>query len=192
MAVTLEEAKQLVISKFQSDPSFGKIYFINDAKIKDKGVAWFIPFRYNGHYAGGSQGCFVGKADGDIMTTGSALPISMYFTGFKLGLRYQTCNLIIKKVNDPIKTLELILALDLKYIIPEEEAGVIWKIGQPFTSEMILNRLKNLPCTFYNQNIKGAIRQFQQIVRSKAFEYEIIEVKHPPKGEYGENLHTYG
>jgi hypothetical protein len=192
MAVTLEEAIQIVRDAFKTDYQFEKIFFIDSTRIADKGIAWFIPFRVNGYYGGGSQGCFVDKTDGDLMITGSGLPISMYFTGFKLGVRYETSNLIIKKVNDPDKTLELLLALHLKYIIPEEKDGVIWKTAQPFTDEMILKKLKNLPCTFYNQNIFGAIRQFQRIVRSKDFEYEIIEVKHPPKGEYGENLLTYG
>lgn len=190
MAITFEEAKQIAYSAFQKDPTYGKTFIIDITRIQDKGIAWFFPFRYDQAYGGGGQGCFVGKADGDLMNTGSGLPISMYLTGFRLGLRYQVSNLIIKKVNKPAKALELLLTLHLCYFIPEQEAGETWKIQKPFTAEMILKKLDNLPCTFYNQEISGAIRQFRRIVRSNALEYEIKEVKYPPMGERGENLNA--
>lgn len=179
MAVTLEEAKQLVVAVLLTNKNYSESHTIDTDRIEDYGCAWIIYIKRTlptQFHIGGEFTCYlVGKDEGDVLEIAESR-VKVHVAGYQMGLRYGKSNLIITKINDYEKTVAQLLFLELTFVIPEEEAGIVWKIAQRFTREMIIEKLNNLPCIFYEQTLLAYIQTFLEVSVEQTFEFEIQEI----------------
>jgi len=170
-----------------------KVKFVlrKEYKIIEDDEIFYVPFieektEHRKLWGGAYKGIIIDKTTGEMFQPGSAYPLEKWIWGFKLGFRKERVDFIIKKINNQKKTIELISNLGMQYVIPELEHGTIWKIPKTFNPKQIKKRISKLPCTFKNQGLTIALDTIQEILESKAFEFEIKTTDFTMEGIYGE------
>ncbi|MFK7773518.1 MAG: hypothetical protein AB8F94_15315 [Saprospiraceae bacterium] len=132
--------------------------------------------------------CMIDKTSSEVMKEVPFRSMEDQLFAFKLGFRECQVDLKILSIDNLKDTIELLLGLRLSYVIPELENGVIWKIGKTFSVDEIKGRLEKLPCVFKNQTfkIKWNLGSFENIIKSKAFTFELSTSKKEYPRVYGE------
>lgn len=153
-------------------------YRVDDANILERDSLWYIPFKQripksNEVSVGAYNGIIVDKNSSDFLQPGSALPLEEWMYGFEIGIRGKRYDLIIEKVSDLQKALDVLSSMGLTYIDIEVEHGIEWKIPKNFTRKEIQKRLNKLPCTFKNQTFSYEIGKFKTIRNERIFEYKL-------------------
>lgn len=189
--MTIEQAKQKVLTTINSGKELIDYHVIEDKHIVDHGFAWYIPFQRvtptDLMEGGAYNGFFVDKSNGDMLRPGSSLPLKKWLLGFKIGLRYHRYNLHIIKTMDINQSVQLLRNLGLQYYIEELESGNIWKIPKFFTNKMLLERLQNLPTVFPNQGLTFRMDGLEEIIQSGIIEFK-LEESHSQDNGIGENV----
>lgn len=189
--MTIEQAKQKVLSTINADKESVDYYIIDEQNIVDHDFSWYIPFNRKNqieeYYGGAWNGFFVDKNNGEIFQPGSGLPLEKWLSGFKIGLRYDKYDLHIQSIKNMDSTIQLLKKLELKYYIEEPEGGTVWKIPKSFSAKMLSERLQHLPAVFRNQGLTLHIDTFEQIIQSRAFEFK-LEPNTSKNNDIGENL----
>ncbi|MEM7163740.1 MAG: hypothetical protein AAF487_15035 [Bacteroidota bacterium] len=182
---TKEEAIRITQKFISESPIYSK-YKVGEDKIKEYETVWYVPFfeiipDSDSYLVGSYNGLIVDKNTMDFMQPGSGLKLEEWIYGFKIGLRGENYDLIIKKVNDLRETKEILPKLGMTYVKLEFENGIEWKIPQNFTRKEINNRLKKLPCVFKNQKFTFSMDIFREIKRRNLFIYELKSSESDPK-----------
>lgn len=189
--MTIEQARQKILTTINSDRDSVDRYTIDDKNIVDHDFAWYIPFLRKtpseGINIGAWNGFFVDKDTGEMFQPGSGLPLEKWLIGFRIGLRYDKYDLHILKTKDKNESIRLLQKLNLQYYIEEPKGGTTWKITKSFSDKMLLERLQNLPTVFSNQRLTFSIDIFEQIIQAGIFEFK-LESSVSEDSAIGENL----
>ena len=138
--------------------------------------------------------CMIDKTSSEVMKEVPFRSIEDQLFAFKLGFRECQVDIKISSIANLKDSIDLLLGLRLSYVIPELENKVIWKIGETFSADEIKDRLENLPCVFKNQTfgIKWYLGAFENIIKSKAFTFELSTSKKEYPRVYGELIDKDG
>ncbi|BDS12729.1 hypothetical protein [Aureispira anguillae] len=179
--MTVEDATKLVLNK--ANKRWSKItgvdYILDkNSPIIEKETLWYIPFiekdiAKREPWVGAFQGYIIEKNSGEMFQPGSAYSLDEWIWGFELGFRNNKIDFTISSIKDFTKTSRLITELGIQYVIPEYESGTTWMIPKHYTKEEITTRLKQLPCTFENQNLTIRLDIIKEILKSSALEFSI-------------------
>ncbi|MBK7130310.1 MAG: hypothetical protein IPM74_10825 [Crocinitomicaceae bacterium] len=193
--MTIEQAKQKILTTINSDKESVDRYAIDDKNIVDHDFAWYIPFLSKTPseeiYGGAWNGFFVDKKTEEMFQPGSGLPLERWLVGFKIGLRYDKYDLHIQNIKDKNTSILYLKKLNFQYYTEEREGGTIWKIPKSFSNKMLLERLQSLPTVFRNQRLTFSIDTFEQIIQSGAFEFK-LDPNVSSDNTVGENLTRKG
>ena len=121
----------------------------------------------------GSCGVLVNKDTGEIYRMGSAYPREYWIEAYQKGIG-GVCDLLVTSVKDKGEAVELLLALRLLFVEPEEAYGEVWTIPQTFSRNMLMKCLDNLPVRFEDQSLVFHLEVIKQLEESCALEFEII------------------
>jgi hypothetical protein len=185
---TYEEAKRKVIDFINRDfnvpddelvllesstleKSYGWVFFWNSKRyLETRNIRFSV--------AGGGPVIFE-RSNGKMMMLGGALPsdksIEEYERNYEKGFTLEPKNLSILKVRDQRVTVDLLHRLNMKYVTPEIEYGVEWRIPKTYTIREIKDHLSSLPCTFTKQIFWNKFDIFDQMNETKCCEYVLSE-----------------
>ena len=180
--ITFEEAKQIALNKIGPDCA------LFENKIIEKPYGWYFCYQSKAYFVSGnwddaligSGGFLVEREDGRVFEFGSTYGLERDFAAYEAGFKFHSYDLTIISVSDTKQTVSLLHKLDMVYVIPEYEHGVVWKIPQRFTKSQIRSLISSLPHTFYAQNFNFRIEVFAEIDVAGCCKYALRE--HPPEG----------
>jgi hypothetical protein len=164
-------AKQLAHEKL-----FGSDLTIDENIIIEKPFGWFFALSENF----GCNGLIVDRDNGHVFALGSAYAPERDFMAYEAGFKYDFYDLVILSVRDIPQTVSLLVKLNMTYVIPEEENGIIWRIPQRYSPAQIQLALNSLPFTISNQGFYFHFETFQEIDKADCCTYQLI-------GHYQEN-----
>ena len=184
------EAIQITESFLKNDEIYEK-YVVDSSNILERDSLWYIPFKEinpdpNNLLVGAYNGILVDKESSDFLQPGSALSLEEWIYGFEIGIRGGRYDLIIEKVIDYRKTLEILEKIGLNYVEIEIENGTEWKIPKNFKRKEIKRRLDKLPCEFKNQAFTYSINEFKKIRNERIFEYRLKKTENTDSSIVGE------
>lgn len=122
----------------------------------------------------GSGGFLVEKENGNVVEFGSAYSVEKNFQTYEQDFSGKNFDLIITKVFDLRETVRLLNRLQMTCVEPEFEHGTSWKIPKIYNQKQIKEAISKLPCVFKKQNFYFRFDEFQNIDKSKCFEYELL------------------
>jgi hypothetical protein len=184
------EAIQITESFLKNDEIYEK-HVVDSSNILERDSLWYIPFKEinpdpNNLLVGAYNGILVDKESSDFLQPGSALSLEEWIYGFEIGIRGGRYDLIIEKVIDYRKTLEILEKIGLNYVEIEIENGTEWKIPKNFKRKEIKRRLDKLPCEFKNQAFTYSINEFKKIINERIFEYRLKKTENTDSSIVGE------
>lgn len=167
--ITFSEAKQIALEKIGSD------FILNENEIIEKPYGWYFSCRSksNDEIVFGSNGFIVDREDGHVFQFGSAYSLERDIAAYEAGFRFDLYDLIILSVSNTQKTVQLLLDLDMHYVLDEEENGTVWKIPKKYEREQIQSALQSLPCTFPNQKFYFMFEKFLEIDKENCCTYQL-------------------
>jgi hypothetical protein len=177
--ITFEEAKQIALNKIGPDCA------LFEDEILEKPYGWYFCYQSKAYFTSGndwligSGGFIVEREDGRVFEFGSCFGLERDLAAYEAGFKFHSYDLTILSVSDIQQTITLLHQLDMAYVIPEYEHGVVWKIPQRFTKSQIRSLMRSLPHTFYAQNFYFRIEVFAEIDAAGCCQYELRE--HLPK-----------
>jgi Immunity protein 35 len=173
--ITFEEAKQIALDKIRPDCAL-----IDDATM-EKSYGWYFRYQSKAYIQSGdvrdmlfgSGGFIVERDDGYVFEFGSRYPLERNLAAYEAGFKYDTYDLTILSVSDILQTVRLLLSLRMKYVIPEEENGTVWKIPQGYTEVQIRSALASLPYTFLDQKFYFQFEVFLSMDKAGCCKYQL-------------------
>lgn len=182
---TREEAIKITIEFLNNRPEYDG-YVVDSTEVIDKDYVWYVPFKEinpapNDILVGAYNGLIVDKESDEYFQPGSALKLDDWIYGFRIGLRGNRYDLVIKKINNHNESLEILSKLGLTYVKIEIEGGTEWKIPKQFNIKEIKKRLEKLPCVFKNQSFTFSIEAFKKIRNMRLFDYDLVISNSNPK-----------
>lgn len=173
--ITFEEAKQIAIRRIGP-----KCALIDDATF-EKPYGWYFTYQATAYLQSGNPmnmligvgGFIVEREDGDVFVFGSAYPLEHNLAAYEAGFKFYTYDLTILSIRDIQQTVRLLLSLKMKYVVPEEESGTVWRIPQKFTEDQIRSALASLPHTFYDQKFNFGYETFLAIDKAGCCKYQL-------------------
>jgi len=179
--ITFEEAKQIALNKI------GPNCALFEDRIIEKPYGWYFCFQSKAYFASGnwkdalvgSGGFIVERADGRIFEFGSAYTLERNLAAYEAGFKFYSQDLTITAVSDMKQTVSLLHKLDMVYVIPKLEHGVVWKIPRTFTRAQIRSFLSSLPHVFSAQNFYFRTEVFGEIDAAGCCKYTLRE--HQPE-----------
>ncbi|WP_299555495.1 hypothetical protein [Seonamhaeicola sp.] len=187
-----EKAIQITKSFLEKNEIY-KDYIVDSFNILERESLWYIPFKElnpdpNNFLVGAYNGIIVDKSSSDFLQPGSALSLDEWIYGFEIGIRGKRYDLIIEKIIDYQKTLDILSKIGLNYVEIEVENGTEWKIPKDFKRKEIKKRLDKLPCKFKNQSFTYSIDEFKKIRNEQIFEYKLETTENTDSSILGELL----
>lgn len=173
--ITFEEAKKIAQDKIGPDCA------LIDNETMEKPYGWYFCYQSKAYIQSGddryalvgSGGFIVERNDGDVFEFGSAYPLERYLAAYEAGFKFDTYDLTILSIRDIQQTVRLLLSLKMKYVVPEEESGTVWRIPQKFTEDQIGSALASLPHTFYDQKFNIIYETFLAIDKAGCCKYQL-------------------
>jgi hypothetical protein len=183
--ISFEQARQIAVQKI--GPECGLV----DEHTLEKPYGWYFMYQSKEYLRTGdrryaligSGGFIVEKENGRIYTFGSAYSLERNFAAYEYGLKYERYDLTISAVKDMERALDLLLKLNLQFVVPEFAHGRRWRIPQPYRRDQLREKLRDLPVTF--EDCRGFYFKYEvflEIDEARAFEYQLREhTAHEPK-----------
>lgn len=175
--ISYEDAKRIALAKVGPDCAL-----IESATI-EKPYGWYFlgqsrAYLETGdmaHMLVGSGGFVVERANGRVFEFGSAYPLEQWIANYERGFKYDRYDLHIVAVSSMSVSIDLLLRLDMRFVVPENVNGAVWRIPRSYTREQLRTALSQLPCTFADQAFWDRVHVFDKIDVSGCCEYEIRE-----------------
>lgn len=120
----------------------------------------------------GDGGILVCRTNGEVLRLGSSYPREYWFEAFRWGI-HEPCDLTVTIVRDRDEAARLLAHLDLTYVIPKEEYGVVWKIPESYTEGQIREALRVVPCRFEAQKLIFRLHELQEMKASLALVFAL-------------------
>nr|WP_319493358.1 YrhB domain-containing protein [uncultured Desulfobacter sp.] len=122
----------------------------------------------------GSGGVLVEKATGRKIRFGSAYSTERSLEVYEKGyFEHNSWDIVVTRVYDIQKTVEILRKLGISYVKPEEVHGTVWEIPKEYTFKQFKSKLSRLPVRF---NIGSAYFKFdvlESLKNQKEFTYFI-------------------
>lgn len=171
--ITFEEAKYIAEKQIPSHHSL--------IEIIEKPYGWYFTSQTKAYIESGdfrqmdvgSGGFIVEKANGQIVGFSSAYSSEENFKIYEAGISNKSCDLTITKVRDLNLAIRLLKKLSMTFVKSEFEHNIEWKIPKEFNEKQLKEILQNLPYTFTNQNFYFRYKEFEEMSKSNALEYEL-------------------
>ena len=123
-----------------------------------------------------SGGILVEKATGKLCELGSFYSTEENLRIYELGyFQYENCDIEVMKVINESKTIEHLSKLRIKYVVPEEECEIVWKIPTEYTVEQLRTKLRLLPARFNLGNAYCIWEEMELLKTQCDFEYRLCE-----------------
>ena len=176
--ITKEQAIESLRSTLDDDMD---IMFDN---IIEKDYGWvifcqskkFIETGDDGYILIGSGGTLVEREGGKHIEFGSAYSLEENLEIYEKGyLKYENWDLVITKVNDIQKTIDLLLTFGLSYVVPEEEHGAVWRIPRQYEQAELKRKLMQTPVRFNVGNLYLKYPELEEFKLQNAFTYDLVE-----------------
>ncbi|NMO19354.1 hypothetical protein HPC49_32835 [Pyxidicoccus fallax] len=132
------------------------------------------------HMRVGSGGFVVDRETGRVHEFGSAFPLERNVRMYAKGFRYHAYDLTLTKVYDLRTTVRLLHELDMSYVEPEFEHGVMWRIPKHYTESQLEAFLQKLPHTFAGHGFYARLEVFEKMDAVGCCAYELREHKPEP------------
>lgn len=158
---------------------------ILDATI-EKEYGWVIFSQTKKYIETGDEGCMsigsggtlVEKKTGNIYEFGSSYSLDKNLRIYELGyLQYDNWDIVIHKIRNISNTVDHLLKLNICYVTPEEEGGIIWKIPREYTAKQLKDQLKYLPARFRLGGVYYFWEALESFKEQSDFEYQLSENK---------------
>jgi hypothetical protein len=175
--ITYEHARAIAEGKIRADCA------LMDECILEKPYGWYFCYQSKTYLRTrnvsdllvGSGGFIVSKENGAFFEFGSGRSLQQNFAAYESGFKYESYDLVIRRVNNLAQTIDFLMELPIYYVIPELEHGVEWKIPRPFTEAMFEEKLSSLPSTFSNLKLNLYYEIFLERAPSNFCEYEMVQ-----------------
>lgn len=176
--ITFEEAVKIAENRIPQ-----KCALFRD-EIIEKAYGWYFCYQSKDYIETGSisdmligsGGFLVEKENGNVVEFGSAHLLEKNFETYEKGLLGRN-DLIILKVRDIDESVRLLNRLQMKNFESKSESnfesGVKLLIPKTYKQNEIKSAISKLPCIFKNQDFYFRFDEFQEIDRSKCFDYEL-------------------
>jgi hypothetical protein len=173
--ITFEEAKQIALDKI------GPECALVDGATLEKPYGWYFCYQSKAYVQSGdfrdmlvgSGGLIVEREDGYVFEFGSAYPLERNLAAYEAGFKFDSYDLTILSISNHRQTVDLLLRLDMTYLVPEEEFGAVWRIPKKYTQDQLKSALTSLPHTFFNQGFHFRFEEFLAIDRADCCEYQL-------------------
>ncbi len=171
--ITFEEAEMIAKNRISNDHSI--------VEIIEKPYGWYFSIQKNEcletgntkFMEAGSGGFIVEKEFGRVVTFASSFSIEKNFEIYEMGLAYKTYDLTIIKVIDLDSAIKHLMKLSMRFIKPEFEYGVWWKIPREYNKTQFKEILQNLPYTFIDQNFYFRHEEFEEMRKSNCLDFDL-------------------
>jgi hypothetical protein len=90
-------------------------------------------------------------------------------------LKYENWDLVITKVKNIQKTIDLLLKLGISYVVPEEAYGTEWRIPQRYEQLELKRKLAQIPVRFNVGNLYFKYYYLEEFKLQNAFTYDLVE-----------------
>ena len=175
--ISFEEAKQIALARIGSNCA------LIESATFEKPYGWYFNFQSRAYLETGAVlttlfgrgGFIVERSDGRIFEFGSGYPVQQWIANYERGFKYDRYDLCIVAVASLPKTMELLYLLDMHYVEPEEEYGIVWKIPRQYSFTQIAAALCQMPCIFSDQAFWHRVDVFDEIDASGCCKYELRE-----------------
>lgn len=176
--ISFEEAENIALSIIGADRALFR------DEIIEKPYGWYFCYQSKTYIETGnisdmligSDGFLVVKENGKVVEFGSAYSLENNFEIYEKGLLGRN-DLIILKVRDIDEAVKLLNRLQMKNFEAKSESnfesGVKLVTYKTYKQNEIKSAISKLPCIFKNQNFYFRFDDFQEIDRSKCFDYEL-------------------
>jgi len=123
-----------------------------------------------------SEGCtLVERATGRRIHFRSGFSVEESLRIYELGyLTYENWDIEITSVVDMKRSVDLLLTLDLTFVVPEEAYGEVWRIPQEYTGAQIRARLGTLPTQFNVGSLYSRWEILESFKSQDAFTYQLL------------------
>ncbi len=171
--ITLKEAKVIAENQMPSHHSF--------IEIIEKPYGWYFCSQTKAYIETGdfreievgSGGFIVEKAEGKVVSFGSAYSLEENFKIYEIGLAHKSYDFTITKVRDLNLAVRLLKKLSMTFVNSKFEHNVEWNIPTEFNEKQLKEILQNLPYTFTNQKFYFRHKEFEEMKKSNTLNYEL-------------------
>jgi hypothetical protein len=123
----------------------------------------------------GLGGTLVERATGRRIDFPSGFSAEGILHIYELGyLTYENWDIEITSVVDMTRSVDLLLTLDLIFVVPEEAYGEVWRIPQAYTGAQIRARLGTLPTQFNVGSLYSRWEILESFKSHNAFTYHLL------------------
>lgn len=123
----------------------------------------------------GSGGILVEKHSGKSIQFGSAYSTDTNLKIYEAGyLDHDNYDLVVTKITNSEKALDLLNCLSIFYVKPEVESGITWHIPKSFTISQLREILAVLPCRFNLGHLYFKWEMLERMKNSSSLEYELV------------------
>jgi hypothetical protein len=168
-ARTLAEAHvpdDLVVLKDNSlECAFGFYFAIDSRKHQESGLVEDLLV--------GTSGLLVDREKGEVHDLGSAFDLDYWFEAYRRHLHIPN-TVIVTRVLDRQRAADALCRLQLSYVIPEQEAGVTWRIPRLYNSKDFIKAFDDLPAHFENQNLIFRMQEIENIEAERDLEIVLL------------------
>jgi len=177
--ISFEQAERIARAVFTRG-GWGQNYFLAEEMTAERPYGWEFSVRLknpNDVRIGGCPGFIVERDDGAVFYLNTS-PASLYeveqeVRAFQMGFKSGWYDLVIQRVLNRDRMVDLLLSFDLTYIEPEEAFGRRWTIPKRFTREVMEARLRQPPCEFSVHRPSKAQKVTQLLDEANCCVYEL-------------------
>lgn len=138
-------------------------------------LGWYFPWRFASEPWSGSKGVIVDKRSGRVIVLGSAYPLERDLQAYDAGYPLTKAHLVVTRVADQNRAIELLQQLRVSKIEPEVSHGVTWRIPQMLSSSEIRARLATMPVDFGIIQVYFSVELLERARQDQCFSFEFME-----------------
>lgn len=156
-----------VVEEWTIECDYGWVFFAQSSR--------FLVSQDSQDIAIGSAGALVEKATGNIIHFESGYSTETSLEMYESGLLiHDSIDIFITEIFDEREAISLVMSLQLRYIVPEFDCGVVWRVPKQYKYSQIKQFLCKLPCRFNIGSPYACWQQLEQLKASKALKFEIL------------------
>ncbi|MHC4953286.1 MAG: hypothetical protein ACYTGZ_05300 [Planctomycetota bacterium] len=157
----------VIRDELSQETRFGWVFRVTTRRCAESGDIKDVPLGLCMYLVEGESG--------RILEIASCFTIEQYLAIYEAGLHFDSYDLTISDVRDMYLTVELLRRLPLTFVIPEKAHGDVWRIPNAYSRLQLQLMLKDLPCVFRDQRLKGAVETFGLLDKLACCTYQLSE-----------------
>ena len=174
--ITVSEAIEIAIAKE------GGRLAVNPDRIVETSYGWVI-FPNSQQYVEtgdrmskliGSGGVLVLRNSGKAIRFDSSKTLERSLEIYESGyLEHDNWDIVVTTVFNEREAVDLVLALQATYVVPEEESGIVWKIPQFYSPQRMKELVRRPPMRLNIGEIYFISDAVDELKRQRAFDYRL-------------------